>query len=69
VTLAATGAALKYPVAPHLDPLFALIIQCAQGLRDESHLADYLRGRYIKEAGVTIPGSELDSLESGKAEW
>lgn len=60
VILAAAGAPLEYTQSPDEDPLFSMIIQCAQGLRDESHLADYLRDRYIKSAGLTMPGDKSE---------
>jgi death-on-curing protein len=51
IILAAANAALEFTESPDEDPLFDLIIQCAQGIVDETHLADYLRGRYVKLKG------------------
>lgn len=60
VILAAAGAPLSYSLPADEDPLFSMIIQCAQGLRDESHLASHLRERYIKSAGLTMPGDDSE---------
>jgi death-on-curing protein len=56
VILAVAGAPLEYSDPPEEDPLFSIIIQCAQGILNENHLADYLRKRYISTAGLTMPG-------------
>lgn len=58
VILAIAGAPLEFSVPPDQDPLFSSLIQCAQGLRNETHLANYLRGRYMEAAGHEIPGCE-----------
>ena len=44
VILAIAGAPLEFSLPPGQDPLFSILIQCAQGLHNETHLANYLRG-------------------------